>query len=179
MSAAFVRNRQQLVAKLGGKRYDVEIEEENGLFRVYFGEECVTVRRRSSPDGGRMSLLIDDRPHEIEVEPVRDGFSVNVGGAAHAVEIRDPLTAMAEKAVRESSGPDIETVVAPMPGLVISVEVGVGDRVKPATPLVVVEAMKMQNELAARHGGLVRQVNVKPGQKVDTNEALVVLERAP
>jgi len=177
MSPPYTRNRQQLRARVGEQTVDFSIEEENGVFRVQIGEESFAVHRRERGHGGPMFLLINDHPHEIDVEEQAEGFWVNVSGVAHTVEILDPLTALARKAVRESTGPEIETVVAPMPGLVVSVEVGVGDRVDAGMPLVVVEAMKMQNELAAVHGGLVRQVNVEAGQKVDTHDALVVLER--
>ncbi len=177
MSAAYAGKPQQLRARLGDRTYDLSIQEENGAFRVRFGEECFAVERLQLENGRMMSLMIDNHPYEIEVARTADAFDVTVRGAAHRVEILDPLAALARKAARESSGPDIETLVAPMPGLVISVEVAVGERVEAGTPLVVVEAMKMQNELAAEHGGLVRQVNVKPGQKVDTHEALLVLER--
>ena len=167
---------QRLQARIDERTFDFSIKEENGAFRVQIGEESFTVHRRDLGPKGLMSLLIDGRPHEVDVEEGAECFSVNVGGVVRTVEIFDPLMVMAKKAARETSGPAIETIEAPMPGLVVSVEVGVGDRVEAGTPVVVVEAMKMQNELAAVHGGLVRQINVEAGQKVDTREALIVLE---
>ncbi|MCK4546717.1 MAG: acetyl-CoA carboxylase biotin carboxyl carrier protein subunit [Candidatus Eisenbacteria sp.] len=140
------------------------------------GNECFAVERRQLGNHGPTSLMINNRPFEVEVGQHPSGFTVTVRGAAHTVEILDPLAALAVKAARRQAGPQIETLVSPMPGLVVSVEVNVGDRVEAGMPLVVVEAMKMQNELAAVHPGVVRQIKVKPGQKVDTGEALVILQ---
>ncbi len=178
MSKTDSTTQQRLRARIDERTFDLSVEEENGAFRVQIGEKFFTVHRRDLGPRGLMSLLINGRPYEVDVEESTDRFAVNVAGVVRTVEIFDPLMAMAKKAVREKSGPEIETLEAPMPGLVVSVEVGVGDRVEAGTPLVVVEAMKMQNELAAVHGGLVRQVNVETGQKVDTHEALIVLELA-
>jgi biotin carboxyl carrier protein len=164
-------------ARLDGETYDISIHEEDGIYRVQLGEESFTVQRQLLDGRGLTSLLIDNRPFQVEVESVSAGFSVTLAGAAHTVEILDPLAALARRAARKRAGPEVETIAAPMPGLVVSIEIRVGDRVEAGTPLVVVEAMKMQNELSAAHPGVVRQVKVEPGQKVNTGEALIVLEQ--
>jgi biotin carboxyl carrier protein len=172
------RKQGSVRARLDGQTYDVTIEEVSGSYRVHLGEESYTVHRRKLGEGGLTSLLINNRPFEVEVERHPAGFSVTLGGSAHTVEILDPLAALATRVTRRKTGKEMETIVAPMPGVVISLEVSVGDRVEAGTPLVVVEAMKMQNELASIHPGVVRQIKVEPGQKVDTQEALIVLEQA-
>ncbi len=68
------------------------------------------------------------------------------------------------------------TVVAPMPGLVVRVEVAVGQRVEAGAGLVVVEAMKMENELRATRAAVVAAVHVAPGQAVEKGAPLVTLE---
>jgi len=178
MSGSVPQSRKAIRARLAGQTYDIRVEERDGHFHVHLNEEAFTVHRRPMGEGGLTSLLIDNRPYEVVVERHPSGFSVNVAGSVQDVEILDPLAAMAKRVARKRAGPEMETVAAPMPGLVVSVEVGQGDRVEAGTPLVVVEAMKMQNELSASNPGVVRQVRVEPGQKVDTHQALIVLERA-
>jgi biotin carboxyl carrier protein len=68
-----------------------------------------------------------------------------------------------------------ETIAAPMPGLVVAIKVRPGDRVSAGQPVVVVEAMKMQNELAPRHDGVVRDVLVGERASVSAGQALIRL----
>ena len=69
-----------------------------------------------------------------------------------------------------------KTILAPMPGLVLKVEVEVGQAVRAGQGVVVVEAMKMENELKAPADGVVASIAVQPGQTVDKGATLIVLE---
>jgi biotin carboxyl carrier protein len=69
-----------------------------------------------------------------------------------------------------------QTVIAPMPGRIVRVLVAVGDRVSANQPVVVIEAMKMENELRSPRDGAVRLVNVQPGDAVEAQAVLVVIE---
>jgi pyruvate carboxylase subunit B len=84
------------------------------------------------------------------------------------------------RAIREMTGTadDVadKTIVAPMPGLVVKIEVAVGDTVRAGQGVVVVEAMKMENELKAPADGVVASIAVQPGQTVDKGATLIVLE---
>jgi len=75
-----------------------------------------------------------------------------------------------------SAGMRAATLKAPMPGLVVRIQVEPGQTVAPGGALLVLEAMKMENELRAAAGGLVRAVLVGPGQAVEKGQALVELE---
>ena len=68
------------------------------------------------------------------------------------------------------------TIKAPMPGLVVKVEVNVGDSIERGQGIAVVEAMKMENEVRAQGGGVVKDIRVKNGQAVEKGEVLVVIE---
>ena len=73
--------------------------------------------------------------------------------------------------------PDGElAITAPIPGLVVRVLVAVGDAIEEGQPVVLLEAMKMENELRAMRGGVVKSVIVSAGQRVDQNAPLIVLE---
>ena len=112
--------------------------------------------------------------------PIRAGekrgeWSCTVEGREVAAEVVDERT----RAVREMTGAaaaDTELVVkAPMPGLVLRVEVTVGDRVSAGQGVVIVEAMKMENELKAPASGTIARVEVVAGQTVEKGFVLLVL----
>jgi len=130
------------------------------------------------PDGEVYSLLIDGRSHVVRVAPAGDGLEVELRGMVIPVEVKHPLEKMlqASGAVRAASRG--ETVSAPMPGVVVSVRVAAGDVVHAGQAVVVVEAMKMQNELAVVHDGVVAEVLVAERAAVSAGQALIRLAPA-
>ncbi len=123
-------------------------------------------------------LLVDGRSHAFVARPSerRGRWEISLGGTRFQVEAVDERT----RAIREmTGGADAETektVVAPMPGLVVKVEVEVGQQVRAGQGVVVVEAMKMENELKAPADGVVARIEVQPGQTVEKGATLLVLE---
>ena len=110
-------------------------------------------------------------------KPAAGDFDVHLEGRAIPVQIRPAGSFGRQKkdgAVGSASGP--QRVLAPMPGKVVRVLVKPGDEVKARQGLVVVEAMKMENELRAARDGRVRDVSVVEGQSVDAGAVLLVVE---
>jgi acetyl/propionyl-CoA carboxylase alpha subunit len=124
------------------------------------------------------SLIADGRSYTLSAhaEERRGRWTLTLGGRKLTVDAVDERT----RAIREMAGvADDEgdkTIVAPMPGLVLKVEVEVGQTVKAGQGVVIVEAMKMENELKAPTDGVVASIEVQPGQTVDKGAVLVVLE---
>jgi biotin carboxyl carrier protein len=133
---------------------------------------------RRLPDGEVYSLLIEGRSHEVRVSTTAQGLEITLDGATVPVEVRHPLEKLVQSAQAAHHAAAGETVAAPMPGLVVALRVKPGDLVKPGQPVAVVEAMKMQNELPARHGGVVREVLVSERASVSAGQALVRLAPA-
>ena len=123
------------------------------------------------------SLVVDGASHEAAVFRAGDG-SWNVGwrGRSTLVELVDPLTHLATEAHGGTRRSGKHVVTAYMPGRVVSVAVEEGSAVEPGQPLVVLEAMKMQNELQADRTATVRRVHVRPGQAVEGGDPLIELE---
>lgn len=109
-------------------------------------------------------VIVDDRPYEIILD--RDLHWLRAGNGIHAIEIRD-LEALVPRP-RSGDG----RVLAPIPGQITRVMVVEGNRVEAGDPLLVLEAMKMENEIRAPRGGRVAAVNVAAGQVVALNEVL-------
>lgn len=151
------------------------IDGDGALGRVYRisvdgGPEHEVNAVRPVPDV--LTLLIDRSSWEAGLVSTEEGWDVEVLGMRHALEVADPR----RKALRMAAGGEASVVRSPMPGRVVRVLVSPGDVVKKGSPLVVVEAMKMENELKAPKDGTVRKVQVGPGALVEAKATLVELE---
>ncbi|NOT32604.1 MAG: biotin/lipoyl-binding protein [Candidatus Eisenbacteria bacterium] len=135
---------------------------------------------RRLQDGEVYSLLIEGRSYEVRVaQPERGRLDVTLGGRLLPVEVRHPLEKRLQAAQQAAGVSAGETVNAPMPGLVVAVRVKPGDRVEAGQSVVVVEAMKMQNELTVRHAGIVKDVLVAERASVSAGQALVKIGPVP
>jgi biotin carboxyl carrier protein len=128
---------------------------------------------RRLPDGEVYSLLIEGRSHEVRITPDNGVLEVTVGGETLAVEVRHPLEKLLQSVRTTAAATRGETVNAPMPGLVVAIRVKPGDAVEAGQSVVVVEAMKMQNELATRGAGIVQEVLVAERASVAAGQPLV------
>jgi biotin carboxyl carrier protein len=139
---------------------------------IEFDSEQLASVRPVEP--GVYSVLLDGASYEIRLSETPNGLSAQVGGRRFSVEIRDPRDARGGTRASTSSGR--QNVKAPMPGKVVRVLVKVGDSVEAGQGLVVVEAMKMQNEMKASRPGRVIEVRAGAGETVGAGDTLVVLE---
>ena len=122
---------------------------------------------------GVYSVLLDSCSYEIRLLETPQGLSAETGGRRFIVEVRDPRDASRSSSGAVGSGR--QNVAAPMPGKVVRVLVEVGDAVEAGQGLVVVEAMKMQNEMKALRTGPVVEVRVSDGDTVTAGDVLMVL----
>jgi len=128
-------------------------------------------------EGERLRFTVDDRPIEAFVTGKPPELAVDVG--LGPIPLQAEETRFAE--VRRISGQTqsvrrIADLKAPMPGLVTRILVAEGDPVQPGTPILVMEAMKMENELRAAGQGVVLKVKVAPGEAVEQGEVLVTFQ---
>jgi biotin carboxyl carrier protein len=121
---------------------------------------------------GVYSVLLDGKSFEVRMLP--GGQQLEVGGRRLTVEARDPRNSSSRS--RAASVGGRQNIAAPMPGKVIRVLVDEGEAVEAGHGLVVVEAMKMQNEMKASRPGKVVEVRVRDGDTVGAGDTLVVLE---
>lgn len=123
---------------------------------------------------GTFSILIGGRVFEAQVLPGKGSLSIRCAGRDFAVEVRDPRAWRGSRSgALEAAGR--QQIVAPMPGKVVRVLVAAGDAVEAGQGLLVVEAMKMQNEIRAPKSGTIERVFVGEGQAVSAGEPLVVV----
>jgi pyruvate carboxylase subunit B len=119
-------------------------------------------------------LSLDGRARTFAMLRVEEGWSVQLAGETWAVSVMDERTrqlrALTGQAKRSGGG---GVVKAPMPGLVLRLEVEVGQRVEPGAGVVVLEAMKMENEIKAPGGGVIAAIHVAAGQAVEKGTPLL------
>jgi biotin carboxyl carrier protein len=168
----------KLTAELAGEKHQIEIKR----------------------DGARVSALIDGRPYELEAreqgagvylllagnrvfecrvdqsEAQRGRMEIHVGGDTHAVTLADPKRLRGAQLTGAQADGTAAQIVAPMPGKVVRVLVEQGAQVEAGDGILVVEAMKMQNEMKSPKGGTVTELHAAAGQTVNAGEILAVIE---
>lgn len=123
---------------------------------------------------GVYSVLLGDHSFEARVTAAADGLSVEVGGRRFQVEVRDPRNARRRTDAGLAGGR--QSILAPMPGKVVRLLVQPGDAVEAGQGLVVVEAMKMQNEIKSPRAGVAREILVSEGANVNAGDTLAIIE---
>jgi hypothetical protein len=167
------RSPSRLAVRVEGTTFIVEVEElPAGGLRVHVDGRLVDVDGRLPPSGTG-SLLLDGVSYLVDLGD-RVGETVMVDGEAFRVQIEDRPGRRPGVAPVGNAGAG-QRLVAPMPGKVVAVLVEVGQRVEGGTGLIVLEAMKMENEFPATGGGVVKEIHVAPGQAVNAGDLLVVI----
>ncbi|HYM24183.1 MAG TPA: biotin/lipoyl-containing protein [Vicinamibacterales bacterium] len=172
---------------IGGQKRQVSVARSGDGFAVTLDGRTFQIDA-ARIDGHTLSLLVDrvwpsgrspagpERAvHDVTVAPGTDGaVIVRVGTTPIPVTVDGRRLRARGAAADAGSGP--QRIVAPMPGKVVRVLAAAGDAVKARQPMVVVEAMKMENELRAERDGTVAEVHAREGQLVDAGTLLIVLK---
>jgi len=159
-------------ATVDGTVHEIVVAKLDGAYVVtYDGVEHVVDARKLEADF--FSILYEGKSYEVAVEAAGSKYVVRHGAYEQTVELADAARSGREE-LRKKGG--LESIDAVMPGKVVRVLVSPHESVEAGQGLVVVEAMKMENEIGAPRAGRVKSVDVQPGQNVETGTRLVVLE---
>jgi glutaconyl-CoA/methylmalonyl-CoA decarboxylase subunit gamma len=121
------------------------------------------------------TFTVGGNPHAVEVR----GNAATVDGIAYTIEaqgLEEPKPGKARKAATAAAADEAGAIVAVMPGLIIKINKKEGEHVDAGEVVIILEAMKMQNELQAKRAGVVKQLNVKQGETVEMRQVLAVIE---
>lgn len=162
-------------AKVNGRPCEVELRERLGRLEVRVDGALVPVEYTEVDRLGQLALLVDKKSYGASIEGAGDEWSVVVAGHHYKVEIEDERERAARAAERSQSARGAGVVKSVMPGIVIKLLVKEGERVEAGQALLILEAMKMQNEIAAPAAGKVARIHVAQGQAVSSGEKLVML----
>ncbi len=172
-----------------GSAHEVELEERHGELRVRYDGELLAVRYEEVEREGQVALFVGtggsagegtrvvETSHALSIEGDASRSQVTVAGHRYEVELEDERERAAHDAERKLSpgGGEVKSV---MPGVVLKVLVQEGEVVAKDQPLLILEAMKMQNEIASPGPGKVTALHVREGQAVASGARLVSLHAA-
>jgi len=147
-----VRPNGELVVSLDGHTYENDV--------VVFDDNALSVRI----DGRVLDLTVEGQPPDVGV--------IASGHRAYVKVESDRLRA-AQAARRGGGGAGEKAISAPMPGRVVKVLVAIGDEVAAGQGVIVIEAMKMENELKAKGAGKIAEIHVKPGEAIESGARLI------
>jgi biotin carboxyl carrier protein len=163
------------LTRANGQAFEIKIEDDG---RVTVGDQTFLVDLEAIEEQALFSLLIDHASYELVVDQYRGEFRVLLWGEMYEVAVED---ARQRRWRTREPGPTMPTageyiVRAPIPGLVVQILVSVGQKVAAGEVLVILESMKMENELLAPRQGIVKAVHVAVGHTPNLDEPLVTLQ---
>lgn len=171
--------KRELVVTADGRDRTVSVEgplpEAPGRFRVTIDGVAHEVDGRAIRPG-TWSIVIGGRAFLVDLDRRRQGIAASVGASEAMLQVEDALHRRLAAAAQPRGAARGETIRAPIAGKVVKVLCAVGDSVTPGTPVIVLEAMKMENELVAERGGTVKAIGKQAGQAVDTGDMLIEIE---
>ncbi len=158
---------------INGETFEIDINEDG---RVAVNGEERAIDFRELREGELYSILLDHQSFEGVVEERDDIFHVLLGGDLYEVEVTDERSRRLASAFMAfgDSGGEI-SIRAPMPGLIVRVPVEEGQTVQKGETIVILESMKMENELKSPRDGVVHRINVAAGESVEQNKVLVTI----
>ena len=164
----------KLIARHGDDEIPLEIERQGAGYRVQIGTRWLTVDLVNAGPYFRSLRLEDGTQLALIHHQERNAHEISLADSTIHVEITDPLSLKRKRREDEMGG--VGVVTALMPGRIVRVLVSAGDRVQKGSDLLVLEAMKMQNEIQSPADGLVAQVFVQAGDTVEGGAELVRIE---
>ena len=167
----------RLTAEIAGERHELDIKQDGSRVVAEIDGHTYELEA-SAPRPGVYLLLAGGRVYECRVDHAganREAAEVAVGRDTYAVTLADPKRLRGSQA-SEAHAHGTSEIVAPMPGKVVRVLVEAGAEVEAGAGVVVVEAMKMQNEMKSPKTGKVASINVREGATVNAGDVLAVVE---
>lgn len=163
-------------ATVNGKDYTIEIDAED---KVLVDGQAHQIDFQQLTETGTLSLLLDNHSLEAIVNSRDDAWEVLLHGDLYTVYVQDERSyrlSQARGTLADEMGESI--LRSPMPGVILEVLVEPGDHVAKGDKVVILESMKMENELRASRDGVVRRVQVTKGDSVEKNQPLLIIAEA-
>ena len=124
----------------------------------------------------KRKVTVDGETFEVELEKDEDVWKVSIDDSEFMIQVEHDRVLATKRESRSRSSPARSgTISSPIPGKVVSMHISVGDRVEEGSVLMILEAMKMQNEVQAPISGTVAELNCETGDSIEANSPLVVI----
>ena len=166
------------VVTLQGQSFPVSIEADHAGATVTFADgEAMRISSDWTPGDQLATVNVDDGQLVLKVGKISGGFRIRSRGADLKVHVRTPRQAELAELMPEKVAPDTsKLLLCPMPGLIVKVDVEVGEEVHEGQALCTVEAMKMENILRAEKKGVVAKINASAGDSLAVDDVIMEFE---
>jgi biotin carboxyl carrier protein len=158
---------------IDGKTHSLWLSRSSGGYRLALAEGWSGPVALVENYKGQACLIVDGRDEPVVYVVDGDLVHVHLGGQSHTVRYIDPLVELS--GVTDSAAHNIAR--APMPGVVLSVRVSVGERVAAGTVIAIIESMKLETTIRASQHGVVEKIHVREGASFDRDAVLVTLSQ--
>ena len=155
------------------RAYKVDFVDDGDDLKVLWEGKQVCVDLQS--EDPKKSIMIEGQPYEIDVKRNGETIDVNIGNDTFYTRVNRGVVRR-DRAGKGAGGMKEEVVSAPMPGMVVTLKVEKDQEVGMGDPLLILEAMKMENELRCPVNGRIKDIYVNTGQKVEKGEKLLVIQ---
>lgn len=160
-------------ARVGDTEYEVVIDQG----QILINGEPITVDLTAIGTPELYSILYGGRSYDLLVQSERSNYTITFRSEQYVIQVEDERTRRLNLGRQAPALPQGELPIrAPISGLIVKVLVEPGDSVEDGQPLVILEAMKMENEIRSLRAGVIKSVAVAAGKRVEQNEVLLVLE---
>jgi acetyl/propionyl-CoA carboxylase alpha subunit len=165
---------EKYLVRLGDENATLELDRRDGrtLVRRDGEDRWKDVQLERVGDSGLYLLMVDSHPVELYLERRRGGAVVTIGRHAFDYDV-GPWRAMSAGRAKEAAASGLARITAPMTGSIVEVRCATGEAVAAGAVLLVIESMKMNNELRSPAAGIIEAAPVTPGQRVNAGELLV------
>ena len=158
---------------IDGKNYRLDLEQSDGRWTCRVdGREVAVDAVLARPNV--LSLRMGNKAYEVKCERVGSDVHIWVGSRRFAAEVRDPRSLRSRARAVDDQGP--KKLTAPMPGKVVRILLAKGSEVEAGAGVLVVEAMKMQNEVKSPKKGVIQKILVSEGAAVNAGDVLAIVE---
>lgn len=160
-------------ARVGSTEYEVVIDKD----QIFVNGELVVVDLKQSGVPELYSVLFGGRSYDMLVETERSNYAVTFRAEQFHVQVEDERTRRLNTGRKAPAIPHGELAIkAPIPGLVVKILVEKGSEITDGQPVMLLEAMKMENEIRSPRAGIVKSIAATAGRRVEQNEILLILE---
>ncbi|MGH8505123.1 MAG: acetyl-CoA carboxylase biotin carboxyl carrier protein subunit [Stenotrophobium sp.] len=159
--------------KLGDAEHYLELSRSADGYRLHLADEVIPIDLKHRAEH-RATVKLDGMHHEVVIATRGDDVFVHLDGEAYQLRYEHPLKRLAEAGLGSAE----DSVLAPMPGSIVSVQVKPGDAVSKGQTLLVMESMKMETTITAPRDGVIEAVSYAKGQTFDRDAVLLTLKPA-
>jgi len=165
----------KIYSSIGEKAWDFDHIEQNGKKLMY--EKKIEINYEFiSLGNNRFVFILNDHSHLVHLFKENDYYHIHLDGDYFHVRVEDEQSREIRVLVEKSKQSISEfTISAPIPGLITKVKVNEGDKIKQSDGVLILEAMKMENEIKSESEGIIKKILVKEGMTVEKDQELIVI----